>query len=162
MIGGETLYCADPGEGVCPASLPGPVPTATPPAVPSGWAVAASASIPGSPPEAAFDGDLASLWSAGSHPVQWIEVDFGKAVDVGSLELVVSQYPAGLAEHRLIGRAEDGTETQLGAFREVTEDGQILSLAPFQPFRDVRVLRIETVESPSWVAWREIRLQTSD
>jgi hypothetical protein len=161
MIGGQALFCADPAEGVCPSGTPGPAPTPSPDALPAGWSVAASASIALSLPELAFDGDLDTLWSSGAHPPQWIEVDFGRPVDVASLELVVSQFPAGLTVHRLIGRAEDGTETQLHEFRGPTTDGQILSVAPFQPYRDVRVLRIETVESPSWVAWREIRIQTS-
>jgi hypothetical protein len=34
----------------------------------------------------------------------------------------------------------------------------VLIFAPFEPVRGIRLLRIETTLSPSWVAWREIEV----
>ncbi|MBM2842412.1 MAG: type protein, partial [Anaerolineales bacterium] len=39
--------------------------------------VSASASLPEAPAGQAVDGDTETVWSAGGHPTQWIEIDLG-------------------------------------------------------------------------------------
>ncbi len=118
----------------------------------------ASASIAGSPPGAAVDGDYDTLWSAGSGPVQWIDVDLGGAHDVASIGLTVSQYPDGVTDHRVYGRTKSGKLVLLHEFDGPTTDGQVLSYTPPQPWTDLTAIRVETRSSPSWVAWREIEV----
>jgi len=116
----------------------------------------ASASLPDRPASAAVDGDLESFWVAGSHPTQWIEIDLGALSDVERMILVPSQDPAGATVHRILGGPESGSLELLHEFRGDTSDGVPLEVSPIAAWRGLRYLRIETTESPSWVAWREV------
>jgi hypothetical protein len=107
----------------------------------------------------AFDGDLDSLWNSGDYAIQWIEVDLGKPVQVGAVWLRVAQSPAGHTEHHLYGRATaDGPLVELTACGGMTSDSQVLVMTVSSTAKPVRYLRIETVASPSWVAWKEIQV----
>ena len=39
-----------------------------------------------------------------------------------------------------------------------TTDGQTLIFAPPEPLLDIQFIRVETIATPSWVAWREIEI----
>ena len=140
----------------------GPAASAVPAAVAAsdnlarGRAASASASLAGQEPSNAVDGDLETNWSAGGHPTQWIEIDLGAAFDVERLVLTVSQYPEGLTTHQVSGRGESGAYRLLHQSRGQTTDGQQLEVTTAAAWAGVRYLKIETTESPSWVAWREI------
>jgi len=43
-------------------------------------------------------------------------------------------------------------------FDQVTRDATWLTFTPGAPIEDVQIIRIETLESPSWVAWSEIQV----
>jgi len=118
--------------------------------------VTASAFLPGQPPGAAVDGDVETVWVSGSHPQQWIEIDLGAAFDVDRLVLVPAQDPAGATVHRIFGGPQSGEVQLLHIFRGETSDGAPLEVSLIGGWPGVRYLRIETTESPSWVAWREI------
>ncbi len=118
----------------------------------------ASSSIAGSGPGQAVDGDPDTLWSAGTGPPAWIEVDLGRAARVASIRLTVSQYPAGSTRHRVSCAATAGGAMHLLATRsDVTHDQDVLTIA-LTPAATCRVIRVETTASPSWVAWREIEV----
>ena len=53
---------------------------------------------------------------------------------------------------------DDGTLSEIHVFEQVTEDREWLIYTPAQPIEDVQVVRIETLETPSWVAWIEIQV----
>jgi hypothetical protein len=124
-----------------------------------GKPVQASSALAQEAPELAVDENEGSQWGAGSHPPQWIEVDLEDAYRVTAIRLLVAQYPAGPTTHRILVRAsgaEGGTLVQ--EFSGETQDGDWLVFSPSPPLEDVRYVRIETVSSPSWVAWREIQI----
>jgi F5/8 type C domain len=158
--------CSFPGlQPSSPSVVPSTIPAAENlrPATPEpsenlalGGAVTASASLSDQPPSAAVDGDGQSVWSAGSHPPQWIEIDLGAMFDLDRLILTVAQDPAGGTTHQISGRGETGDYRLLHEFRDGTADGQDLDVSPIAAWTAVRYLKIETTESPSWVAWREI------
>lgn len=114
----------------------------------------------GSEPNLAFDGDNATLWSAGDFSPQWVQVDLGGPFDVTEITLVTSQYPAGETTHVIEGRGPgtDGVFVQLGMLSETTADGDHLTFGTDQPWIGLDTIRVTTVESPSWVAWREIQV----
>ncbi|MQC26621.1 MAG: hypothetical protein DWG76_04115 [Chloroflexi bacterium] len=124
--------------------------------------VSASAALPDFPAEQAVDGistiTAENWWSAGDSPTQWIEIDLGAAAAISEIRLLPSQSPAGSTVHRILGCKSAGGREELHVFRGNTEDGQWLEFSPAQPLQGYTCLRIETIESPSWVAWREIEI----
>lgn len=120
----------------------------------------ASRFIPGNEKEMAVDGDSGTLWSAGDFPTQWIEIDIGEAVDIGEMRLIPSQFPAGETTHRIYGRGP-GTANELvllETMQGITHDGQLIVVSPDEAWIGIQFVRVETIQSPSWVAWYEIEI----
>jgi predicted amidohydrolase YtcJ len=124
--------------------------------------VTASAALEGSAPELAVDGktSLASSgwWGAGDFPQQWIEIDLGAPANITSLKLLTSQDPAGETQHRIFGCTPSGEMERIHEFRGPSQDAQWLEFTPEIAWLGFSCLRIETLKSPSWVAWREIEI----
>jgi len=116
----------------------------------------ASRSQPGATSAMAVDGGNGTVWNAGDFSPQWIEIDLRASLTITRLRLVTAQTPPGLTTHRVYGRGSSGDTRLLHEFSGYTTDGEVLEYAPSTPWTDVRFIRVETVASPSWVAWREI------
>ncbi len=120
--------------------------------------VQASMSLPDQMPSDAVDGWINTTWGAGSHPPQRIEIDLQDTFAIAKLRLIVSQYPDGETKHRIWGKSDSGSQYQLlHEFSGTTTDNQVLEFTPVTPWSNIRFLKVETIESPSWVAWREIQ-----
>lgn len=113
--------------------------------------VAASQELDDFPAADAVDGDPSTWWSSGDGPPQWIEIDFAAEVTISAITLTVSQDPPAAATHVF---SSDG-QTLLEMTQETADFDQI-ELVPEEPWTEVQRLRIETIDTPSWVAWREI------
>jgi hypothetical protein len=118
----------------------------------------ASTSRSEEPPAQAVDGNNSTQWGAGSHPPQWIEIDLGRDYHLTEIRLLVGQWPAGDTVHRIQGRSAGGAFVELHTFRQQTREGDWLILAPDAAMAGIQILRIETLSSPSWVAWKEIQV----
>ena len=118
----------------------------------------ASNSLLDNPPELALDGNLETHWSAGIHPPQWIELDLGGTFTVNRINLIVDQFPDGQTRHQLFGKttAQDSYEL-LHEFDGQTTSGQILMYTIPTQWTG-RFIKVETLASPSWVAWKEIEV----
>ena len=158
MIDGKVEYCTAGFEYLCPSTSSDTwSPPSTSPELES-ITVTASASLPGSPAANAIDGDPETIWSAGAHAEQWIQIDLGESTTVTSIRLHISQFPAGETIHQ-IWVGEDPNQPSLAhELRGFTTDPDILEFAPATPLASIRFVRIITTQSPSWVAWREIEL----
>jgi hypothetical protein len=110
--------------------------------------------------EFAADGDSNTSWNSGDFAPQWIEIDLGSPHDIQGLQLIIAQSPAGETEHRVLGRGPAATDAfvLLHTFAGPTADSQTLSFAPDVPWSEVQFIRVQTVRSPSWVGWREVRI----
>ena len=118
----------------------------------------ASASIAGSEPGKAVDGDPDTIWSAGAGPTSWIQVDLGQKLRIASIRLTVSQYPDGPTRHRVsCSTTSGGARQTLSTVTGSSRDLDVLAVTLDAPVA-CRFLRIETLASPSWVAWREIEV----
>jgi hypothetical protein len=107
-------------------------------------------------PFAATNRDDFDAWNAGAGPYQWIQFDLGGNTRVKRIDLLTEQVPAGGTTHHVYGRKEDDPSwSLLCTFQGYTENHQLLG---WTGNVDLRYLLIITVTSPSWVAWREIRL----
>lgn len=122
-----------------------------------GASATASSSLEADPPSRAVDGDHGSLWNSGALPTQSIEVDLGASYAIEEIALSVAQLPDGHTVHRVYGRADaNHDETLLHEFAGTTRDSEVLSFTPPPETANLRFIRVETIDSPSWVAWREI------
>jgi hypothetical protein len=116
----------------------------------------ASAELVDEPPSNAVDGTHAQ-WGSGNDAPQYLEIDLGSVVKVGSVRLTVAQFPAGATVHHLYGGVASPATTLLHTIEEATEEGDVLVIdLPAAP--ELRYLRVLTTASPSWVAWREIEV----
>ncbi len=104
----------------------------------------------------AIDGDPSSVWSSQQPAPQWFSVALDDLYLVNRIQLQVTQAPAGPTTHEIWLGNGSGTRTLFTRLRQVyTDDGQLLDivLSPPQVVDEVFIL---TLDSPSWVAWREI------
>ncbi len=164
MIDGRIEWCAPDAAAMC-AGTRGvdatPRPAATGTAAPPGTAgvdVIASASLPGEPAQHAVDGDPETSWISGADAEQWIQLDLGQAITVATIRLIVAQYPAGETVHELwVGTSEDDL-VHVHVIEGTTADGDVLEFVAPDELGPIRVVRVVTTKSPSWVAWREIEV----
>ena len=106
----------------------------------------------------AIDDDPESIWSAGSGAVQWLEVTLDQFYLIDRIELVVTQAPAGETSHQILVSGASGPLTKFHEYIDApTSDGQTLELPVDPPLILDRVM-VLTTQSPSWVAWREVRV----
>ena len=126
--------------------------------LPDGRVVRASEASPDQMPANAFDGRPDTAWNAARHPPAWIEIDLGEPSAIAGIRLLVAQTPDGETIHQVTGISSTGRAFTLAEIRGVSRDGAWLSQALTPPVEDLRVIRITTLASPSWVAWREIEL----
>ena len=144
---------------LAPVNQPDPcVPAAIPGGnVAYGKPVGASASLPAEPPSNAVDESAGTQWGSGSDAPQWIEVDLQGAYRVTEVRLLVSQYPEGPTVHRVYFRRA-GVLERIHDFAGDTHPGDWLIFSSPVPSDDVTAVRVETLSSPSWVAWSEIQV----
>jgi hypothetical protein len=116
-----------------------------------------SSSVAESPGSGAVDGSRSTIWNSGSSPPAWIEVQLAAPSAVKEIRLVVGQTPNGRTVHRLLVRTAAGLQ-EVRRFEGETSDDQTLVWHPAAPLSGVVVVRVETEESPSFVAWKEIEV----
>jgi predicted amidohydrolase YtcJ len=157
IIDGKVEHCAGRFESLCPSASS--TNTSTPLAAgPEVTFVTASVSMPNFPPANIIDGDLETIWNAGSGPQQWIQIDLGRSITITAIRLHISQYPAGETMHQ-IWVGEDPDHLSLAhEFSGFTTDPEVLEFGFSTPLTGIRFVKIVTLQGPSWVAWREIEI----
>jgi hypothetical protein len=118
----------------------------------------ASAALSTNPPALAVDGDPESAWISGTGPPAWIELDLGPPATVFEVRLRVAQTPAGATAHRISAFVEGLGWVTLADLSGQTAENQVLTARPTAAIANVRLVRVETTQSPSWIAWREIEV----
>jgi hypothetical protein len=111
----------------------------------------------------AADGRTDNAWNSGGYAPAWVELDLGRNTLVTGIKLMPSQLPQSATTlHRVYGRVAGArTEVLLAQVSGTTVDGTWTTVTFAKP-RSVRYVRVLTVRSPSWVAWREITVLGPD
>jgi len=122
-----------------------------------GRPVIVSAASPGKLGALAVDGVASTGWESGADPPGSIEIQLDSASIVCEVRLTVNQYPPGSTVHRLLLRI-GGQWQVVHTFSGQTQIGQVLTWTSPQPVAGVTAVRVETVASPSFVAWYEIEV----
>jgi len=123
-----------------------------------GASVRVSSELSDGPGSSAVDGLFDTVWNSGAGPHQWIEIDLGEEHIVESIRLLVAQNPAGATRHVISVMGDTGEFQEVATLTGETSDGDWLEVPLLEPLEHVRVVGVETFESPSWVAWREISI----
>ena len=106
----------------------------------------------------AIDDELESFWNSELFPVQSIVVTLDGPYLVDTIELVVAQTPPGQTTHEIwVGDASGARTLYKRLINVQTEDMDTLEIA-IEPSRVINEVMVRTVRSPSYVAWREIRV----
>lgn len=110
--------------------------------------------------EMAVDGRPDTFWSADWWAPQWIELDLLGEFDVENVRLRIRQSEgADETTHLVWVKRQNESEWRLfHDFRGSTADGQVLEHSPQRTWTGVRFLRVETVQSNSFVSWNEIQV----
>jgi hypothetical protein len=108
---------------------------------------------------AATDGRENTVWNAGEGAPAWWERDLKAPSTISSIELVVEQLPNGRTVHVVLVAGPGEVYREVHRFDDFTVVGQRLTFTPKEPISGVQFVRIETIASPSWVAWREIEIR---
>ena len=109
----------------------------------------------------ATDGDPETVWNSQNFPAQWISIALDGLYLVERIELVVAQVPPGPTTHILWVDNGSGVRTRFRHLSEIyTEDGQTLTIE-MNPPHSIKEILIQTLDSPSWVAWREVGIYGS-
>ena len=104
----------------------------------------------------AIDGDIDSVWSSQQPAPQWYSLLLDDLYLVDRIQMAITQAPAGPTTHEIWLGNGSGSRTLYTRLSDVpTDDGQILDVK-LDPPRLVNEVFILTLESPSWVAWREV------
>ncbi|MGE5124398.1 MAG: discoidin domain-containing protein [Acidobacteriaceae bacterium] len=120
--------------------------------------VQASRALRDQPPSGAVDGTNSQWWGAGDFAPQWILIDLGTPQSVASIRLTITQSPAGQTLHQVWIGASASDLYLWHTFEGLTTDGQVLEFKPENPIENVRYIRVNTRQSPSWVGWQEIEV----
>ncbi len=113
--------------------------------------------LPHERPENAVDGSDA-LWGAGADPPQWVEIDLGEPSTIQTIRLKIAQYPEGNTVHQVWAGGPDHELTLVHEFSGVTRDSEVLAYISDPPLIGIQYVRVLTIVSPSWVAWKEIEV----
>lgn len=141
-----------------PTVPPVPTVTATPGEENVALHAAVSVSSGDSTAKQAVDGDPKTLWSAGGQAPQTITLTLDHAYLVDSIQLVVAQTPDGQTTHEIWLGDPSGSLTLYKKLDDTwTADGDTVTI-PVTPARVVTRVQVRTDDSPSYVAWREIRV----
>ena len=106
----------------------------------------------------AIDGDLDSVWSSQQPAPQWFSVVLDDLYLANRIEMVVMQESAGPTTHDVWLGNGSGTRALHKRLIDLpTVDGQTIGVA-IEPPQIINEVLIHTVHSPSWVAWREVRV----
>lgn len=99
----------------------------------------------------------------GDGPTQWLELDLRREATLEKVRLLVAQDPAGATTHRVWGRGGESGDPYvlLHTFRRFTADLDVLRHRFTPGVPGIRYLMVETTESPSWVAWRRVSVETA-
>jgi F5/8 type C domain len=112
------------------------------------------------PASSADDGLAETFWNAGTYVPQWLQIDLGAPYTIGRIKLIIAQTPNGYTDHQVWvrGASPGDPEQLLRDFTAETTNSEALDYTPPKPINGIRYIRIETLASPSWVAWREIEI----
>ena len=114
--------------------------------------------VPDEAAHLAIDGDPETIWSSQQPAPQWYAIGLDQPYLVDRVEMIITQSPPGPTTHEVWLGHGSGLRTFYKRLSDIhTEDGQTLAVA-IDPPQIVNEVLILTIHSPSWVAWRDLKV----
>ncbi|MHB8792726.1 MAG: discoidin domain-containing protein, partial [Thermoleophilia bacterium] len=114
-------------------------------------------------PQLAVDGNLGTRWNSGGFAPQSITLNLGKPQTVSTIRMLTNQSTNGTTDNRIyVKKNASDAYTHVKSFKMVTFDNNWITYVPGLPLNDVQYIKISSIESPSWIAWREIEAYGPD
>jgi len=111
----------------------------------------------GTVPGNAFDDKCTNSWNSGARPTQSIQVDLQGIYSINNIDLIVAMTPNGSCKHNIYtAPGITGPWTLVDGITGNRYSGEKLERCYYPPLDNVGAIKVETVSSPSWVAWSEI------
>lgn len=118
--------------------------------------VTADATLAGSSTAAMSDSlYLSGLWNSGHLAPAWVEFDLGSSKVITSIRATPEQFPAGAVVHQIYA---GNTPAPTSLITTLSGPGANMEPMATAVGTYARYIRIYTVTSPSWVAWREVEI----
>ncbi len=96
-----------------------------------------------------------TYFNSGGYPPQYVQLDLLGQYNITSVFLQVSQTPNNYTEHLLYVGSNLTTLILAANFSGVTITGQWINTTFNPPLTGVQYLRLNSITSPSWIAWRK-------
>ena len=95
----------------------------------------------------------ATIFNTGTYAPGFVEIQLSGLYTVNIICLQVAQSPNGNTLHQIYVGTTTNPSTLVTTLNGYTSSGQWINLTYSPPLTNVRFLRVNTVTSPSWVAW---------
>lgn len=107
-----------------------------------------------------YDNNPGTLWNSGGYAPQWVVFEFFEKKEISLIKLYVAQTPAGETDHRIYFAGDDKKFFEVGKINQFSKENDTLSFKCPEEYKTtgVKYLKIQTLKSPSWVAWQEIKV----
>lgn len=92
-------------------------------------------------------------FNSGGYAPQYVQLKLPGTYVVSSVHLKIRQTPNGITHHQLSVGADENSLKIITNLTGLTKSDEWINLT-FNPYlTDVGILRLNTIKSPSWVAW---------
>lgn len=92
-------------------------------------------------------------FNSGGFAPQYVELQLPSPYTITSVALQVAQLPNGITHHQLFVGPTSNPTLLASNINGFTSSGEWINLTYSPPLTNVRFLRLNTISSPSWVAW---------
>ena len=117
-----------------------------------------------STPSMAFNNNCSSdCWNSGGYSNAWLMVDLQGSYTINNINLIVEQSPNGSSSHQILTAPTlAGPWTLVETITGYTSQGQLIQRCyNTSPLLNVGAVKISTLSSNSWIAWKEIGVFTN-
>ncbi len=122
--------------------------------------VRASRYLPGHPPENAIDG-RDSTWESGTDAPGWVEITLPEPGRMDQVTVWLAQYPAGETRTLVTAKTAGGQTVLVADHTAETRESDKLVFPLPGGLDGVASVRVEVVNSPSWISFYDIELRRS-
>ncbi len=95
-------------------------------------------------------------WVSGGYAPQWLEFQFKQSEQISRIVMHVNQDPASPTLHRISVAGADKVYREVASLNQSTADKDRLTKTFSPSLKNITFVKIETLNSKSWIAWREI------